>query len=81
MQRGHLLLSQGVSGLVVDLEPCVELQHVQQLHSDKKKKKQSQLANSTCRHTVVLGATFTWQKRCPSFSREGRLDRWQLTTR
>lgn len=44
MQRGHLLLRQGVSGLVVDLEPCVELQHVQQLRDDiraEKKNKQS----------------------------------------
>lgn len=82
VQRGHLLLRQGVSCLVVDLKPCVELQHVQQLQDDIKKK--GQLADSVCRHTAVLvdkGASFTWQKRCPSFSREGRLDRWQLTTR
>ncbi|TNN39074.1 hypothetical protein EYF80_050766 [Liparis tanakae] len=87
VQRGHLLPRQGVSRLVIDLKAGVELQHVQQL--------QQRDGTSYLREgaTVALDlrvraydhsrccVSGTWQKRCPSFSRWERLDRWQLTTR
>lgn len=37
VQRGHLLLCQGNPCLVIDLKPCVELQHVQQLQKQQRK--------------------------------------------
>jgi len=86
VQRGHLFPRQGVSRLVIDLKAGVELQHVQQLqrwdgtsYLDARGGFGSQSAGR--RSLQVLLVCGTWQKRCPSFSRWERLDRWQLTTK
>lgn len=58
VQRGHLLLRQGVSCLVVDLKPCVELQHVQQLQDDIRKRSACRLGVSSHRRPGGQGGQF-----------------------
>lgn len=53
VQSGHLLLRQGVSCLVVDLEACVELQHVQQLQEWTTVQTRVSLQNSSVNHTII----------------------------